>query len=673
MTPNKDNPPDGGKSAAASGSGQVQKSSSISITGPGTNSAPSLGNTGKPTGTTRFEINKETISLTSERMSAERNLRSAITEIETVSRKQNLVLEKAKALVGEPKAPEAEIKPAKRYAKSTAYSKTKKSPLSSLKIKDVRTYELREMPPYGFSTWAAQKFPHVKQITPTVVFIEGNYKTMLQLGWPDYEKLMDTDAEDNRKAAEAAKREFEEAKVLTVRIGNWEIDVTALTDVDSKGGVRHRETKTIIIDHFPAAWGEHNGPEVLREALKEYLELPKEFEITSIEDNNYFLGRVSINVEKFIKIPINYVEIAYIYFDDKDEKFKLSDVSKMQLRVKCGGVDKTPGANLEYVRPPKRCNICKSLDHLVDKCPSKKRGPRLYKCENCHRSGTCTFDECSHANNIKDGDFSNVRSNTVTYAKDPFNKVPKKNNKGKKKSGYVPRVPPLNQPQINPGAGPSSVSDYPGLVKKTDQNGRDFWIMADQSLIGEAERKAKEAEEKKRNKNTSLSKSAKRKSTSNRFVNLVNHPESVIELIDDEENEQVTAGNDIVVLHNRSKKSRHPSEREKARHNSGLSEVSNNPLDFPVENEESSVGENEEQKEDRIIDEEIDNLRQINLNSPTRSVPNTEDEESDQDEDPDPKISTNDLAAQTKVSGKSSGSSKSSASPTSGNSSQSRK
>ena len=445
--------------------------------------------------------------------------------------------------------------PPKKYAKA---QKLKSKNINDLEINLIRTYEFRDDPPDGFQAWCYHKFDALLLFTVTPTLIEGNFKSVLQLGW--FKPTDDQMKEEDTAAAERSQQQYDEAAVLRVRLGNWEVEIEPVEDTDSDGGIRPRNTKTIHLDNFQKAWAKGNGPTLLKELMKEYFEFPKtkegepELIIKYIETGGKrgFSGKVTIDVEKFIKIPVKFIELPMIYKDDDDGgQFKSADWAKIKLAVKCHGIDRRPDSKPIYVKPQTLCNICQSPKHLTRNCPRKREGPKLYKCGECSQLGTCTWGKCIRIDDIRDGNFSRVQTDTVTYANNPFKQVPKDQQKKRKrpafKTGYTPKT--IDQ-------------EYPELAQKDVPDRSGFFNKNERTLIGEEERKAKEAAEKRRQENRpKLTGNRKRKGenqapvsgpikTSNQFEELVDENGDAIMVLNETQDayQQAASGADRISL-----------------------------------------------------------------------------------------------------------------------------
>ena len=537
--------------------------------------------------------------------------------------------------------------PPKKYAKA---QKLKSKNINDLEINLIRTYEFRDDPPDGFQAWCYHKFDALLLFTVTPTLIEGNFKSVLQLGW--FKPTDDQMKEEDTAAAERSQQQYDEAAVLRVRLGNWEVEIEPVEDTDSDGGIRPRNTKTIHLDNFQKAWAKGNGPTLLKELMKEYFEFPKtkegepELIIKYIETGGKrgFSGKVTIDVEKFIKIPVKFIELPMIYKDDDDAgKFKAADWAKIKLAVKCHGIDRRPDSKPIYVKPQTLCNICQSPKHLTKNCPRKREGPKLYRCGDCSQLGTCTWGKCIRINDIREGNFSRVQTDTVTYASNPFKQVPREHQKKRKqpafKTGYTPKT--IDQ-------------EYPVLAQKDVPNGSGFYKKNEGTIIGEEEQRAKEAEEKKNQANRpKLSGNRKRKGdnqiptngpvkTSNKFTELVDNDGQAVIVLDSQDPYQRAVNGESHISLNPKKVSKEQPELLRDRQADKIEnwdeDTQPEELDLVEENSEENfeaVNGPQSEKEEKIVHDQMsgllneeDRLRNIDLSEEEVYPTVTETEES---------------------------------------------
>ena len=341
---------------------------------------------------------------------------------------------------------------AKKYAQSKQSGEETDPDTFVIKVR--RTYVLRNAPPNGFRTWVNHNFPKNVSYVPSKVNIEGNYQHVVQIGWGDIDK------------DEAAKAEYESAKVLEPKLGNWMVKMTAANDndLDSHGGIKPRQTKSIILSGVQLPWINIDGGKVMKEQLSEYFVHKEEAKFQLILENGRNTGQVSLVIESYKKVPVREVKIGLPYFDSNNQ-IKASETSTIDLGIKCMGVDRSNGVELQYVNVPKSCRYCHSPGHLVANCPKKPRKKRLFFCSVCDRYGTCTYDVCSQHDNIKNGIFNEAptAATGVVFANDPFNRVqekPKNRSKNKKKSSQ-----PKNS---DPKEGDD---EFPSLIERTNKAG----------------------------------------------------------------------------------------------------------------------------------------------------------------------------------------------------------
>ena len=369
-------------------------------------------------------------------------------------------------------APKSFTDIAKSYAEKSKTEVYKTPDDYTTAVELTRTYILKEVLNEGYKVWVRHKFPNVRMAVISKMFIEGNYRPVLQLLWEKDEINMQT--------KDAIDKEYEEAAEIQIEFGKWRVRVKAehKDNLDMFGGIKPTIAKAIVIYGYQYNWTKKNGTELLKQLLSDFAVFTDDAKIQLIEEDKMFFGTVSLPVKEFKKIPVGAVEIPMIAYNEDESKWEGSKKSTGQFKVKVIGVDRTK--KLPFVKPPIRCNKCSSLNHVIKDCPQMRHSRKLFYCSSCGQKGTCTFVECENKDNLKNGIFSNPEpKQTETLVSDPFTQQPKKSwsKKGQKNSQQAPKqgateqFPDLQNKDPKPGsfyqptAEQKKRSEIPGIKK----------------------------------------------------------------------------------------------------------------------------------------------------------------------------------------------------------------
>ena len=259
-----------------------------------------------------------------------------------------------------------------------------------------RSYSLVRNPPPGYKYFLLKKFPSMSSCTLNKYKSEGSYLPTLEIGFNPSMETYEVDYENSKTIEWTFKEKNGLKKVV------WK----AIEDdkVDENGSLVARIVKTMTIIDVP--WNVSKRIDVIKDALKDYVEFSDDIHPEMIVENGVYSGRMMFSITKFKKIPRKKFEIPAI--NKVNGEYKVDEVAKVQVLVRCAGFD--PETPFE----PEGCRYCNDPLHKVADCPAikkkeaRKANRKGFTCNICggHDSKKCNRDECGDIDAIENGNFS---------------------------------------------------------------------------------------------------------------------------------------------------------------------------------------------------------------------------------------------------------------------------